>query len=214
MNMSSTICLHCNKLTLNPKFCNNSCSAKHNNGLRKSRTLESKLKTSNSIKSNYLYTKITLCIDCNKFFPHSRVPSMAPTRCKLCLKLFKAGVMKALSISNSFGGHNSKKKIWFKKNDGETVYLQSSYEKRFAEILEELNIPWTRPEPLRWIDDQGTSHRYYPDFKIQNIYIDTKNSYLAVKDAVKIETVRRQNNIDLRVVLDENITKEFIGSLI
>lgn len=114
---------------------------------------------------------------------------------------------------NKLGGHTSKKQIYFKKKDGEVVWLQSSYEIRFAELLEELNIKWSRPSPLNWVDDNGIEHRYYPDFKIGLIFIDTKNDYLAKKDARKIELVRQLNNIDLRVVLKNQITKEYIAGL-
>lgn len=115
---------------------------------------------------------------------------------------------------NGLGGHTSKRKLLFKKNNGDEIYLQSSYEIRFAEILEELNIFWERPAPLKWVDDNNVDHRYYPDFKVGNIYIDTKNSYLAIKDARKIEIVCHQNNVDVRIVLERDITKEFIGSLV
>jgi hypothetical protein len=126
---------------------------------------------------------------------------------------FKAR-MSELAKKNGLGGHTSKRKLYFQKKNGDIIYLQSSYEVRFAEILEELSILWSRPEPLLWLDDAGILHRYYPDFKIQDVYVDTKNSYLATKDARKIEKVCQQNNVDIRIVLEENITKEYIRSLV
>jgi len=77
-----------------------------------------------------------------------------------------------------------------------------------------LNIAWSRPDPLKWIDSSGIEHRYYPDFKVGSIYIDTKNAYLAEKDAEKISKVKKQNQIDLRIVLLEDITEKYIGSLV
>lgn len=115
---------------------------------------------------------------------------------------------------NGLGGHTSKKRINFKRKNGEIIYLQSSYEIEFASLLEELNIDWSRPDPFIWIDLNGVDHRYYPDFKIGNIYIDTKNDYLAIKDLPKINLVRSQNNIDLRIVTKEFITKDYIASLV
>ena len=115
---------------------------------------------------------------------------------------------------NNLGGHTSKQKLYFKKKDLSEVYLQSSYEVEFATILEELNIKWSRPEPLKWIDINGESHKYYPDFKIGDVYIDTKNNYLAVKDLPKIMAVKEQNDVDLRMVTKDQITKEFIASLV
>ena len=58
------------------------------------------------------------------------------------------------------------------------------------DLLEKLGIIWSRPNPLTWIDDDGIDHRYYPDFLIGHLYIDTKNDYLAIKDARKIELVK------------------------
>lgn len=125
----------------------------------------------------------------------------------------KANLSK-IAKANGLGGHTSKRKLYFKKNDGTEVYLQSSYEIKFAEILEELNIIWERPTPLIWIDDNGKDHRYYPDFKVNEKYFDTKNDYLAKIDARKIELVSQQNNIDLKIITLTQITKEYIASLV
>ncbi len=111
------------------------------------------------------------------------------------------------------GGHTSKKKLYYERNDGTVVYLQSSYEIEFAKLLDELNIEWTRPEPLIWVDYKGDNHRYYPDFLVDNIYIDTKNDYLAIKDKFKIDSVIQQNNVDVRIVTKQLITKEYIIAL-
>ena len=119
-----------------------------------------------------------------------------------------------IAISRGFGGITSKKRMYFRKNDGEVIYLQSSYEIRFAEILETLNIAWSRPGPFIWVDSSGKKHRYYPDFKIKSVFIDTKNDYLAIVDLPKITAVKEQNNIDLRIVTEDMITKEFVASLV
>jgi hypothetical protein len=67
---------------------------------------------------------------------------------------------------------------------------------------------------LTWIDINSVSHRYYPDFKIGSVYIDTKNDYLAIKDLPKIMAVREQNGVDVRIVTKDLITKEFIATLV
>lgn len=81
--MSIATCTHCNN-TFNPKskhhtkFCSNSCSAKHNNGLR-IRTLDSRLKTSMSLKKAYENNKHT-----------KRVPKLCkikPITCCVCSSL-------------------------------------------------------------------------------------------------------------------------------
>lgn len=107
-----------------------------------------------------------------------------------------------IAKERGFGGHTSKQKLYFKKNDGTEVYLQSSFEIRYAELLEENNIDWIRPSPLNWIDANGEDHRYYGDFYLTefNLYIDTKNDYLIIKDAEKIKRVTEQNNVNLKVL--------------
>lgn len=115
---------------------------------------------------------------------------------------------------NGLGGHTSKKQLWFQKADGSVVFLQSSYETKFAMILEDLAVEWTRPVPFQWIDANGKNHRYYPDFKIGNIFVDTKNDYLIEKDAEKIRKVCEQNNIEIHVVPFANITTEFVVRLL
>lgn len=153
----------------------------------------------------------------NQFLSGKQITHSEETREKLRVAALKQVISeetrKKLSIAakkNGFGGHTSKQKLYFKKNNGDVVYLQSSYEVRFAQILEELSIEWERPKPLIWIDDIGSEHRYYPDFKIGERFFDTKNDYLVVKDKDKIERVSKQNNVIIEVVNKSNITKEFI----
>ena len=121
--------------------------------------------------------------------------------------------LSVIAKNRNLGGHTSKTKIWFQKLDGSAVFLQSSYELRFATLLEESGVSWTRPAPLNWQDEKGNAHKYYPDFKIGNIFFDTKNSYLAVKDAPKIKAVSEQNGVEIRVVLNEDINEEYIKAL-
>ena len=118
-----------------------------------------------------------------------------------------------IAKNKGLGGHTSKQKIWFQKSDGSAVFLQSSYELRFAILLEKFEIAWTRPKPLIWFDTKGLMHKYYPDFLVGDVYFDTKNSYLAMKDAAKIMAVKEQNNVDVRIVLNEHINDEYVKAL-
>lgn len=118
------------------------------------------------------------------------------------------------AIKNHLGGHTSKVKLHYLRKDGTSVYLQSSYEIRFATILDELGIDWSRPSALEYIGEDGRKHRYYPDFKVKDIFIDTKNDYLAIKDKPKIDLVRQQCRIDLRIVTENLISKEYIATLV
>jgi hypothetical protein len=103
---------------------------------------------------------------------------------------------------NELGGHTSRQTLYFEKKDGSIVFLQSSYEIRYAKFLEENNIKWHRPKPLKWFDSSGNVHRYYADFYLDDFdqYIDTKNDYLIIQDEEKIRRVADQNNVKLKVL--------------
>lgn len=106
---------------------------------------------------------------------------------------------------NELGGHTSKKQIFYKTIEGNVVYLQSSYEIKVANELDNNGIKWTRPKFIEWIDDNKLSHRYYPDFYLCDfdIYLDPKNYFLQKKDRLKIELVQKQNNVKI-IILSEN----------
>lgn len=216
-------CLYCGA-PVKSKFCNNSCSAKFNNSKRPKRSLESRKKTSETLSGRVLSD--THKENIAKAMAGRDVPWVTgkpvsdETKAKIASSLRGREVSQATrdklskaAIKRGLGGHTSKTKLYYKTKDGSEIYLQSSYEIKFATILDELNIEWSRPDPLNWIDDAGKSHRYYPDFKIGNIYIDTKNDFLAKKDLPKIESVKRQNNIDLRIVTKDMINHTFVASL-
>lgn len=62
--------------------------------------------------------------------------------------------------------------------------LDSSWELELAKRLDKLEIEWIRPDPLVWVDDDGITHNYFPDFYLpkHDLYLDPKNSY-----AVKVQ---------------------------
>lgn len=85
------------------------------------------------------------------------------------------------------------------------VLLDSTYELQVAQNLDKLNILWIRPHPLTYIDDQGYSRKYYPDFYLPkySLYLDPKNDYLIKTDTRKIELAEIQNNVKI-IILDKN----------
>ena len=84
------------------------------------------------------------------------------------------------------------------------IVLESSWEKAVAVALDESGISWTRPKPVMY-NDNGQTRRYYPDFYLPeyDCYLDPKNSFVAKRDERKLSLVREQNNINL-IVLDEH----------
>lgn len=80
---------------------------------------------------------------------------------------------------------------YFNSNTQEEVLLESSWEVRTAVLLDKMNIFWTRPESIQWVDKNNKSHRYYPDFYLKDydIYLDPKNPYCMDRDKEKINKI-------------------------
>lgn len=116
--------------------------------------------------------------------------------------------MQKLAFERHWGGWHTAKTY-----DYNGIKLDSTYEVKFAEDLDNNNIKWSRPKPLSWIDANGKEHLYYPDFYIEefNIYVDTKNDYLinhinpkfGITDLEKIDNVMKQNPGVKILILDK-----------
>jgi hypothetical protein len=93
---------------------------------------------------------------------------------------------------------------------GKETVLQSTYELKCSEILNELKINWIRPKALKY-----DNRNYFADFYLTDydIWLDPKNSYKAKKDEEKIRKVIEQNNIKLYVLLEKDLNKEYIARL-
>lgn len=77
--------------------------------------------------------------------------------------------------------------------DGSEVLLDSSWEEALAIRLDSLDIRWTRPESVEWIDDEGKSHNYFPDFYLvdYDVYLDPKNDQVYKISLSKIEKITK-----------------------
>jgi len=124
--------------------------------------------------------------------------------------------LSAVAKERRFGGHTSKRAIYYAGPNGVTVFLQSSYEVRVASILDSKHIYWERPKPLMWLDAKGKTHRYYPDFYIPacDLYLDPKNDYLAEKHKDKISRVCQQNNVSVLILREEDLTIDRIITIL
>jgi len=100
--------------------------------------------------------------------------------------------------NNNCGGETNYKKFKYKDQ-----WFDSSWEIEFAKFLDKNGVDWVRSKKLCffWFDGSGKKRRYYPDFYIgkYDLYVDTKNKYLLIQDAFKIEQVRKNNKINLIV---------------
>lgn len=76
---------------------------------------------------------------------------------------------------NNLGGWHTSKTI-----DYNGIKLDSQYELKVAQELDENLVKWERPKYFIWEDFNGIKHRYYPDFYLPeyNVYLDPKNDYL------------------------------------
>jgi hypothetical protein len=114
-----------------------------------------------------------------------------------------------------FGGYKENagrsKKFRVPDSYGKIVTLQSTYELRCAEILNELSVKWIRPKSMKYDE-----RLYYPDFYLVDygIFLDPKNSYKARLDEAKISKAAIQNNAIIHILTNEKLTKEYIASLI
>lgn len=87
------------------------------------------------------------------------------------------------------------------KKDGSIVKLDSSWEEALAKRLDDINIEWIRPSPIKWIDNKGRSHNYFPDFYLieYDVFLDPKNPYAieSQKEKLEILTIQLKNLIIL-----------------
>ena len=96
------------------------------------------------------------------------------------------------------------------------IILESSYEVKVAEILDSLNIEWTKVRKGYIWNDNGKIRRYVPDFYIpsKDMFLDPKNDYLIEKDKIKIRSAMELNFIKVVVLSLENINEQFIKNLV
>ncbi len=110
------------------------------------------------------------------------------------------------------GGVRNSKKFSYVQRDGTTVVLDSSYEVRVAESLDANKVRWIRPGKFKWIDDNGGSHTYTPDFYLPtyDVYLDPKHKGIIPLHARKIQLVQEQNPIRVLVLEEKELTFEAI----
>lgn len=86
------------------------------------------------------------------------------------------------------------------------ILMDSTWEVILANRLDTLNIIWERPSPLKWIDDLGIQHNYFPDFYLPkyDMYLDPKNPYAYKVQLKKINILKQlYNNVYFLSSIDE-----------
>ncbi|MFA5490697.1 MAG: hypothetical protein WC284_16050 [Candidimonas sp.] len=187
-------CIVCNDNFLSYKS-RYTCSKKCLNILNKNSNLYDRT------NMNKIYTTLILltCKICNKKF-YKQSKSKRSTCSRECY---------ILSITNNKKYQNGSRKniYYFSKSENKTICLESSWELKTAQILDQLEISWIRPSPIKWIDGKNISHYYYPDFYLPdyNVYLDPKNPYCMELDKEKISVVSKEINLiygDIAIILN------------
>lgn len=203
-------CLNCNNTILSKsakKFCSKSCSATFNNKKRAPRTVESKIKTSNTMKgkSNLSAKNLEL---------HPKWCGIKYHPCNYCGQIISNPKRKTCSkqCKDSISSVNGtlKRRLPYKG-----YIFQSSWEVIIAKFLDEQQVIWNQPtKRIKWFDSTLQKDRtYLPDFYLPmfNYYLDVKNPIKQLQDADKIKQLT--NIMQLRVGDIEDI-KSFVLSLV
>lgn len=89
--------------------------------------------------------------------------------------------------------------------NGEEFWVQGTYEKRYAEHLLEEGIEFVaHPKGLKWLDENGTKHTYFPDFWLprNSEYVDVKSEWTMTDEYFdKIDAVQAQNGVIVTTIL-------------
>lgn len=197
-------------------YCGKSCSSGD-----KKLSEKTKDKIKNSLKyyhdSNIIISKKNTiihkqCEMCNTTF-NCKYGSSAKT----CGVVCRTAILRKKSRENpNCGGQKRTHRTYFNNIIGDSAYLESSFEVRLATILNDMNILWTRPSYLWYLDKTMNKRRYYPDFylPIYNVYLDPKNDFLIKTDSKKIESCAEYNNIKIFILSDNMINKSYITEFI
>lgn len=193
-------------------FCNSVCSSSFNN---KNRSKETHIKHAKSLSIYFQnkpkYSKIFYnnCTICSKMFISGKI-------LKTCSKDCYKEALSRNAKNNKLGGNkNNKAYGWYISPYAGRVWLESSYEYRVANELDQLQIEWIRPKGVKYIAN-NKSRFYFPDFYIPslNVYLDPKNDYLITKDIIKISMVESQNNIRIIILTEKDLTYDRILNIL
>lgn len=163
-------------------------------------------------KKKRQYRTAKLCLTCGKLIPSNIGRKTCSEEC------YRSFLSKS-SLERQVERHHSRKDILYRG-----VILNSSYEETVAKSLDQEGILWERPKPLRWKDQEGVDHYYYPDFFLPeyNVFLDPKNDYLihnvnkwfGITDKEKIEKVEEQNGVRILILSKKDLLWEKIQALL
>ena len=191
------ICENCNKeffvsirdiKNKNIFLCSQSCIASYNNKHRNfspEKQLQINEKISNSLKGR-TYRKLSTCIICNKSFSSKRKRKTCSDE---CYKIFRINLLKKIAPlgggykqGSSRGHHGYYKGYW----------CDSTYELAYLIYCLDHNIKIERCKESFEYEIDGKTHKYHPDFLIDDEIIEIKNFHRDDVD-IKINAVKKLN---------------------
>ncbi len=214
-NKTPKLCKYCNSpITYNKRkldFCSRSCSAKQNNLNRKS----------NGYKQDYTILKEKY--KNNLIIKPTVVKTGIYKKCKMCEKQFyvsKCNINKKIYCSRNclFSDPNKKGgKGGYRKGSGvgkhgwyKGYWCDSSYELAFVIYNLDHNINFSRNKQGFEYEWEGEKHLYYPDFMIDDTFIEIKGFWTNQHDA-KIKSFPHKLKVyfksDLKSILEYVVTK-------
>lgn len=215
--VNAKFCLECNSQFYNRenRFCGSKCSARYNNARRSSKSREKQRSTImatlnikdalNEDGTPRIKVRDRIQLNRDKIFGEGAGPASKVSfpNCIVCKKNFTlrswSDHRKTCSPECSIQfqldrpyQNGSRKTIkYISTQTGEIITLESSWELKVSETLDNLQIKWIRPEPIKWIDDVGKNRLYFPDFLLTDydLYLDPKNPYCMQLDERKMQIV-------------------------
>lgn len=109
------------------------------------------------------------------------------------------------------GADTSGESKWYDylHSDGTVYKVQGRWELKFIQWLDENKLLFTcHKGQIPYIDKQGNSRNYYPDFFVNewNCYVDVKSSYWYQKQKDKWDCLREQcKDTEIRVLLEKDL---------
>ena len=91
------------------------------------------------------------------------------------------------------------------------ILLDSTWELELAKRLDNLNIKWIRPKPIKWVDSENIIHNYFADFYLEDydLYLDPKNPHAINVQKDKLGCLLKQyNNIVILKTFEECMNYE------
>ena len=193
------VCPKCGAQHCKPgTFCSRTCANSH------SRTDESKKKTSESVKKyassvdkDVLSKRALDGWENNAKKKHGPFTPITFRHCNYCGTYFTAAFDRTWCTDECF--FEIKRKNWQgNKQRFRDQNFDSSWEIEMVKWFEENEIQFqTKPNSIEWIDKNGKSHKYFPDFylPILNLYVDPKNKIVAKMQKEKLDIVSRKINL-------------------